>query len=883
MTYQLQQRDTLLGEYWQQFLINRGKELSGAFLVFAAVLLALALGSYSPDDPGLFTATSAQPENLVGIHGAAVASYLVSTTGFAAWLIVAILLAWGLRLIRHHSPFRILIRFWYMPLAILLASAFLATEPRSDAWQHHFGLGGIIGDTVFSSMVIAYPSAEPAIEQGVRYTGYLFLLPLALMAFGVTFGEIRWAGLLALRAPFILLQKRRRRRRDTRRLSGIPHEEPDYDEDFMDNDLSHMPVEEDIEFQAIAAPDEPRILLTDDPGSEEPAPPSHRKRRPGKRHLGQLVKGIGSLFFSDNEEQLDQLNQRRFATTTISKRTHPHHNPTDEMFADADDPAAGHNPAAETGDEPRIVMTRKRSQRSGRPSRRASQHPLPLDRSDEKYISPSLDLLSTPDHVFTISQSVPSLQENARLLEGVLEDYGVHGEIKTVRPGPVVTLYQLTPAPGLKTSRVMGLADDIARSMSALSARISTVPGESYIGIELPNSTRETVYFKELAARSEFSDSTKRLPIALGKNIGGDPVIVDLASMPHLLIAGTTGSGKSVAINTMILSLLYSLSPEQCRLILVDPKMLELSVYDGIPHLMAPVVTDPKNAVAALKWVVVEMEERYRKMSRLGVRNIDGYNIRMREAAQSGRPITREHQIGFDPETGSPLYETETIETETLPYIVVVVDEMADLMIVAGKEIEACVQRLAQMARASGIHIILATQRPSVDVITGVIKANFPTRISFQVSQKVDSRTILGEQGAEQLLGQGDMLYMSGGGRVERVHGPFVSDHEVEQVVEYLRSLGPPDYHPEILNGPDDGTEDEINQVLGLERSASGDEEYEQAVAIIMRDEKVSVSYVQRKMEIGYNKAARIVERMEEEGIISPANHVGKREILRVS
>jgi len=870
MTYQLRERSTLLGEYWHRFLINRMLECSGLLLVAMALYLVVAFGSYSPDDPGWFTATSAPPENLAGIHGARTASYLISTLGYAAWTIVVYLLAWGARLFCHQPPSHLLIRIWYFPLFLLLASAFLATLVRPDHWQHHYGLGGIIGDTVFASMVYAYPTAQPTIDLIVRYAGYTLLAPLGLMAFGVTVAEFRSASVWVLLLPFTLLRKRRRRK-TTQPPTTIAHEDSLADDEFSP-DVIDLPETGEVDRQV-----HPETSLPETFHSTH-----ERPKRRKRATIGRLVQGIGGLFASDYDAPEEQLNQRRFATTTISRRKNaiPQHELMPEGFdSECAPPPPG---LSEEEDEPRVVMTRKRAPRLTRgPSRGMSQHPLPLETGSDTYIGPSLELLNTPDHVFSIAQSVTSLQKNARLLEGVLEDYGVHGEIKTVRPGPVVTLYQLSPAPGLKTSRVMGLADDIARSMSALSARISTVPGESYIGIELPNSTRETVYFKELASRSEFSDSTKRLPIALGKNIGGDPVIVDLASMPHLLIAGTTGSGKSVAINTMILSLLYSLSPEQCRLILIDPKMLELSVYEGIPHLMAPVVTDPKNAVSALKWVVVEMEERYRKMSRLGVRNIDGYNIRVREAQQSGRPITREHQIGFDSETGAPLYETETLVTEALPYIVVVVDEMADLMIVAGKEIEACVQRLAQMARASGIHIILATQRPSVDVITGVIKANFPTRISFQVSQKVDSRTILGEQGAEQLLGMGDMLYMSGGGRVERVHGPFVSDQEVEQVVDYLRSLGPPDYHPGILDGPDDATEDEVNQMLGLERTSSGDEEYEDAVAIIMRDEKVSVSYLQRKMEIGYNKAARLVERMEEEGIISPANHVGKREILR--
>jgi S-DNA-T family DNA segregation ATPase FtsK/SpoIIIE len=473
------------------------------------------------------------------------------------------------------------------------------------------------------------------------------------------------------------------------------------------------------------------------------------------------------------------------------------------------------------------------------------------------------------------------LEENARMLETVLDDYGVKGEIVSVRPGPVVTMYELEPAPGLKASRVIGLADDIARSMSALSARVSTVPGRTVIGIELPNVTREKVVLREILAARDFGDSNLRLPLALGKDIGGDPIVANLAKMPHLLIAGTTGSGKSVAINTMILSLLYKLTPEECRLIMIDPKMLELSVYDGIPHLLSPVVTDPKKAVVALKWVVGEMEERYRKMSKMGVRNIEGYNGRVKEALAKGEMFKRTIQTGFDEETGDPVFETEEFAPVSLPYIVVIVDEMADLMMVAGKEIEACIQRLAQMARASGIHLIMATQRPSVDVITGTIKANFPTRISFQVTSKIDSRTILGEQGAEQLLGMGDMLYMAGGGRISRIHGPFVSDEEVEEVVNHLKSFGPPSYMSGVVEGPEDDAASDIDLVLGLGSGDSSDDAlYDQAVAIVAKDRKCSTSYIQRKLGIGYNKAARLVEQMEEEGVVTPANHVGKREIL---
>jgi S-DNA-T family DNA segregation ATPase FtsK/SpoIIIE len=501
----------------------------------------------------------------------------------------------------------------------------------------------------------------------------------------------------------------------------------------------------------------------------------------------------------------------------------------------------------------------------------------PSPRSDEPYDPPSIKLLQQVRGNRGRGVSDEVLQENARELEGVLQDFGVKGEITNVRPGPVVTLYELEPAPGTKSSRVIGLADDIARSMSAVSARVAVVPGRNAIGIELPNDRREVVLLRELLETSDFEDTDARLALALGKNIGGEPIIVDLSRMPHLLIAGTTGSGKSVGINTMILSLLYRLSPDQCKFIMIDPKMLELSAYDGIPHLLAPVVTDPKKAVVALKWTVREMEERYKRMSKLGVRDIKGYNARILHAEAKGEILTRTVQTGFDRATGRAIYEQEEMDYGVMPYIVVIVDEMADLMMVAGKEIEAAVQRLAQMARAAGIHLITATQRPSVDVITGTIKANFPTRVSFQVTSKIDSRTILGEQGAEQLLGQGDMLYMAGGGRIMRVHGPFVADDEVEKVVRHLKKQGVPAYLEAVTEEEDDGEEDSEG---GEEFGESGNELYDQAVAIVLRDRKASTSYVQRRLGIGYNRAASLVERMENEGLIGPANHAGKREIL---
>jgi DNA segregation ATPase FtsK/SpoIIIE, S-DNA-T family len=517
---------------------------------------------------------------------------------------------------------------------------------------------------------------------------------------------------------------------------------------------------------------------------------------------------------------------------------------------------------------------------AARASRKKAAPRAPVRKSSDKFELPPVSVLTAPKASDRQPLNKAELEANSRALEGVLSDFGVRGEIVKANPGPVVTLYELEPAPGIKSSRVIGLADDIARSMSALSARVAVVAGRNAIGIELPNAHREKVYLRELLSVKDGNESVAKLPLCLGKNIGGESIIVDLARMPHLLIAGTTGSGKSVAINTMILSLVYRLRPDQCRLIMVDPKMLELSVYDGIPHLLTPVVTDPKKAVVALKWAVREMEERYKRMSKLGVRNIDGYNQRLLEAKSRGEELTRTVHTGFNKETGKAIYEEEKLDLEPLPYIVIIVDEMADLMMVAGKDIEGAVQRLAQMARAAGLHVILATQRPSVDVITGTIKANFPTRISFQVTSKIDSRTILGEMGAEQLLGQGDMLYMAGGGRISRVHGPFVSDEEVEKVVRHLKTQGQPEYLEAVTaEEPTDEDGAAVFDATGM-AAGEGTDLFSQAVAIVKRDRKASTSYIQRRLQIGYNRAASLMERMELEGIVGQPNHAGKREIL---
>ena len=565
----------------------------------------------------------------------------------------------------------------------------------------------------------------------------------------------------------------------------------------------------------------------------------------------------------------------------------PHDEDADEPEFEDDDSEDGYH--LDASPEP-LAATRLAERREGRVKRdEARRAPKPgkpakqpaLNLASGEYQLPALGLLSeAPQALDNHGLSDEALEENARMLEAVLTDFGVKGRITAVRPGPVVTLYEFEPAAGVKSSRVVSLADDVARSMSAVSARVAVISGRNVIGIELPNQIRETVYLRELLSSSDYEKARAPLALALGKTIGGEPVIADLAKMPHLLVAGTTGSGKSVGLNTMILSLLYRMAPEQCRMIMIDPKMLELSVYDGIPHLLTPVVTDPRKAVVALKWAVREMEERYRKMSKLGVRGVEAFNDRVRKAKEKGETLKRTVQTGFDRETGKPIYEDEVLELEHMPFIVVVVDEVADLMMISGKEIEGAVQRLAQMARAAGIHLIAATQRPSVDVITGTIKANFPTRISFQVTSKIDSRTILGEQGAEQLLGQGDMLYMAAGGRIRRVHGPFVSDHEVEDVVRFLKAQATPEYLDAVTEEPDEAGDDPFAALGGGGNMESGDDLYDQALAVVARDKKASTSYIQRRLQIGYNRAASLIERMEQDGVISAPNHKGVREVL---
>src|SRR6476660_6271580 len=741
---------SFVSEHFRDIIRRRLSELAGLALIALALLGALALATWSVQDPSLSHATQKPIHNLLGFPGAVFSDLAMQLLGLAAILLLIPEALLGWRLISH-KPIGEKWRGMLWIVATFLGAAFASTLPRIGSWPLPTGLGGVAGDAILRI---------PAMIVGGR------VIIQKRLILCIVFGLATVVTLaMAAKAPH------RARKSVAREID----EDDETDEDEKDEDR-------------------------------------------GSAWLGMIVHAllswkarIGRMIRGESRARMSMA---------------PARGPRLEPRFDGD----GHT-VGEYEDD---------IEEDSAPRRRTTSR-SPARRSRSGYTLPSLNLLAAPRASERTTLSRDIIDGNAVALESVLQDFGVRGEIINARPGPVVTLYELEPAPGIKSSRVIGLADDIARSMSAVSARVAVVSGRNAIGIELPNPTREKVYLRELLTGLDYNESTAKLPLCLGKTIGGESVIVDLSRMPHLLIAGTTGSGKSVAINTMILSLVYRLRPDQCRLIMVDPKMLELSVYDGIPHLLTPVVTDPKKAVVALKWAVREMEGRYKKMSKLGVRNIEGYNARVAEAKAKGEALTRTVHTGFDKETGKAIYEEEKLDLDPLPYIVIIVDEMADLMMVAGKDIEGAVQRLAQMARAAGLHVILATQRPSVDVITGTIKANFPTRISFQVTSKIDSRTILGEMGAEQLLGQGDMLYMAGGGRITRVHGPFVSDAEVEKVVQHLKAQGKPVYLDAVTadDEPEEALEGEEIPVFDeTEIAAEGGDLYDRALAIVLRHKK---------------------------------------------
>ncbi|ALV26843.1 DNA translocase FtsK [Pannonibacter phragmitetus] len=916
---------------------------AGLLVIALAAALAASLATWSVNDPSFNHATGEPVRNALGTPGAIISDILMQSIGLATAVFLVPVVLWGWRLLSGKTMrigFR-RIMFWFV--GTLLGAGAVAALPVPESWPLPTGLGGFAGDAMHyvPSMLTHNLTPGAATITGVLGLGLpsVFLL----VAAGAWFGDMRERyqddeeDLPSL--PSRTARQQMRGRKAQEQLDFDDEDEDEREPRFaaLMGAAAHWRLQAQSAVQRMtgiglsrrrAREDEEDDYVEEDAEDEYAAPPASRfgsLRRALKERFvpGEEDDGLGDLYpdargtreaprrvtsrgpvmgrapqmeededYYDGEDEASAYDEPPFdmdddgygmeEAVPVAPRGRGRAReeaPLDRPplgrpvgIASPDQGRAGPGAPAQGG--ARVVPQAPRPQ----PGRRVQAEAQPsLLEAPDVYELPPLRLLAEPKPAGkTPGLSADALEQNARILEGVLEDFGVRGEIIEVRPGPVVTLYELEPAPGIKSSRVIGLADDIARSMSAISARVAVIPGKNAIGIELPNQKRETVYLRELLAAEDFEKSKAKLAMALGKTINGESVIADLARMPHLLVAGTTGSGKSVSINTMILSLLYRMTPDQCKMIMIDPKMLELSIYDGIPHLLTPVVTDPKKAVVALKWTVREMEERYKKMSKMGVRNIDGYNMRVKQALEKGESFSRTVQTGFDRETGQPIYEEEDLPLEPMPFIVVIVDEMADLMMVAGKDIEGAIQRLAQMARAAGIHIIMATQRPSVDVITGTIKANFPTRISFQVTSKIDSRTILGEQGAEQLLGMGDMLYMAGGGRIQRVHGPFVADDEVEQIVAHLKLQGTPQY----LEAVTEEEEMQDNPYDAVSGSDEGNDLYDRAVAVVLRDKKVSTSYVQRRLGIGYNRAASLIERMEQEGVISAANHAGKREIL---
>ncbi|WP_224704461.1 DNA translocase FtsK [Devosia aquimaris] len=872
--------------------------LAGLILLALVGICLAALASWSVDDPSFSYATAKPAANWLGFPGAVIADTLFQVFGLAALVMLVPPALWGWAFARRRMPSHLGLRLLGWIGASVLAAGAFAFVAMPATWPLPTGLGGLVG-AGFMGLATLVSGAQPQAVTEVLFAIIIAVPALALFWIAMGLGSSVPTG------PRKPASAATGRKGAAAAAQEVDEPETNPIIDVALGAMVHMGYSLRTAYRRARANHAERRAADAatwrdeevEPGLET-APAARTagaERRepaltPAPRRIHAPVEHAVEPAFEDEPglaaapETASRINAR--PSYDEDELDYPDEADDDIPFVpDVPAPAVNHR---QQGDsrfhpvdpaKPRVTAPAPRPAQGQRIMREAQTSFL-----DEPggFELPPLSLLAEPKHKGPSPEHAPErLEEMARQLEGVLEDFGVKGDIINVRPGPVVTLFELEPAPGIKSSRVISLADDIARSMSAISARVAVVPGRNAIGIELPNQMRETVYFREMLASSDFEKMKGKLPICLGKTIGGEPVIADLARMPHLLIAGTTGSGKSVGINTFILSLLYQMTPEQCRMIMIDPKMLELSIYDGIPHLLTPVVTDPQKAVVALKWAVREMEDRYRKMSKIGVRNIDGFNQRVSEAAAEGKTITRTVQTGFDRETGEAIFESEEFNLEVLPYIVVIVDEMADLMMVAGKDIEGAIQRLAQMARAAGIHIITATQRPSVDVITGTIKANFPTRISFMVTSKIDSRTILGEQGAEQLLGNGDMLYMASGGRTKRLHGPFVSDAEVEAVVAHLKSQGQPDYLDSI-------TEDEDEAAMAAEGGAgggddyagSGDELYDKAVHIVLTDKKASTSYVQRRLAIGYNKAATLIERMEREGVISQANHAGKREIL---
>ncbi len=854
----------------------------GCGLLLLATLAAAwaSMVTWSVTDPSLTHVTGGSVRNALGAPGAIIADLLIQTLGLSAAVALLPLMIWGIELVFAEQIAGLRTKITYYPFAVLGMAGAVSAFPLAASWPISRGYGGILGDVLFdvTSSLLRFVNSETAAIAAVILLGGLGVSAL-LRTLGFSNDDVlRWSR----RRPTYVAQSAQ-----PAWAAAAPHHEimPRLDQPRA----GLMAAFGALRPWTLRAP-----TSHDDYGAAEPVlpgmfanarQPSAEPRRPS----------YGAASFDADHDAFDHNEADDFghdepetemgdpaleiSSRAIAERFAPANArpiPREPSPADQDlprivrDQAAARAPAPVPAAKPQEAPRRPKSGllRAVTPRRAAPMFKRP---------QPSMLKKSPPSKAGTeFSQTV--LRGTARLLEDVLADFGVKGEVRDIKPGPVVTLFELEPARGTKATRIMALADDIARSMSATSCRVAVIPGRNVIGIELPNSRREMVGLRELLESPTFASADGVLPLTLGRSIGGEPVIADLARMPHLLVAGTTGSGKSVGVNAMILSILFRHTPEQCRFLMIDPKMLELSIYDGIPHLLTPVVTDPQKAVGALNWVVAEMEERYKRMAKLSVRNIEAFNTRVKTASERGEQLGRTVQTGFDPGTGQPIYEREDMDLAPMAYIVVVVDEFADLMITAGKDIETAVQRLAQKARAAGIHLIMATQRPSVDIITGTIKANFPTRISFKVASKIDSRTILNEQGAEQLLGQGDMLYTSGAGQMLRVHGPFVSDDEVEAVAAYLRTQGAPRYIESIADAQEASSGGQPGHAGNSEDG--NDSLYDRAVAIVLRDRKASTSYVQRRLSIGYNRAADLIERMEQEGLISAPNHTGRREIL---
>jgi S-DNA-T family DNA segregation ATPase FtsK/SpoIIIE len=817
-----------------------GRRIMGLLLLAAAGFLGLALFGFDPADPSFNRATNAAVTNPAGPAGAITADLVLQTFGRAGWLVPLVAFFWGLRMAANRELRWPWLPLMALPLALLSAAAFLAglPEPEATDWPFRVGLGGIVGD-----FELLYLTQH--IESGLYgwLTGTAAVV-LSVAALGLRWRESTWAlGKMGLGSRWL-----------GRQIGDAAQATSAYSGRLLDEGRRNLRLR--------------RATIADSPADTVPEPLTPDDMRPGL--LARLLERLRRRREEPEAGHLELLGT--FDEPAPARRIRPTKaaTPAPEALAE---PTGKLRQAPTLADE-----AQRRTPRAG--ALPAAELPVQGDLPMNAFVLPRMDMLGTPRPGAKAGMTKAQLDEVSRQLESVLDDFGVRGEIIDAKPGPVVTLFELEPAPGTRAARVISLADDIARSLCALSVRVAVVPGRNVIGIELPNESRETVYLRTLLQSDTFARSEARLALALGKDISGNAIVVDLARMPHLLIAGTTGAGKSVAINAMILSLLYRLTPEQCRIIMIDPKVIELSVYEDIPHLLAPVVTEPHKAVVALKWVVRQMDERYRLMSHLGVRDIFAFNRRIEQARSRGETLTRRVRVGFEAGSGQPIIEDQPIDMTPLPLIVVIVDEVADLMLTAGKEIEHAIQRLSQKARAAGVHLIVATQRPSVDVLTGVIKANLPSRISFRVSSKIDSRTILGEPGAEQLLGQGDMLYLMPGDRIMRIHGPLVTDGEVERVVAHLKTQGEPDYHDEVTSeggGLDVGVDGED---APLAAEATGDNVYEQAVQIVARDGKASTSYLQRKLSIGYNSAAKLIERMEQDGLITQADHVGRRQVL---